>query len=137
MNCHSRIDPLGFALEQYDSLGRWREAYRDGRSIDNSDTLSDGTTVSGPNGLRSYLKSQEPQFQRTFCAKLAGYALGRSESLADAQLVDEMLTGLARDQRVSNLVVRIARSPQFRQHRQLDPGLADTTGQATTTGERP
>ena len=58
INCHARIDPLGFALEPFDPLGRWRDSYRDGGRIDPSGTLLDGTTVSGPDGLRDYLRRE-------------------------------------------------------------------------------
>ncbi len=133
--CHSRIDPLGFALEHYDTLGRWRSEYRGGQPIDDSGTLSDGTRVAGLDGLRKYLKAQEQQFQRTLCAKLAGYAFGRSESLADAQLIDDMTSRLADDSRFSGLVISIVQSPQFRQRRGIDPGLAKATGVMPGAGE--
>ena len=83
INCHARIDPLGFALEPFDPLGRWRDAYGDGRPIDASGTLRDGTTVSGPDGLRNYLRREKTQFHRTISTKLLGYALGRPELASD------------------------------------------------------
>jgi hypothetical protein len=135
MNCHTRIDPLGFALEHYDSLGRWRETYRDGQAIDPSGTLSDGTTISGVDGLKNYLKTQAALVRRTLCAKLVGYAFGRNESLADAQLIDEMLSSLEGDSRFSSLVVRIVASRQFREHRGRAPGLAQAEQPSNTSGE--
>ena len=90
-NCHSRIDPLGFALEHYDPIGRWRDAYRDGQKIEASGTLNDGTTVSGPDGLRDYLRREKTQFHRTISVKLLGYALGRSELASDRPLIDVMV----------------------------------------------
>jgi hypothetical protein len=113
-NCHSRIDPLGFALEHFDSLGRWRDEYRDGKPIDASGTLADGTAISEVEGLRRYLKSQMPQFERTLAAKLAAYALGRGELVSDAELIEQMTAGLAEDSRFSSLIVKIVASPQFR-----------------------
>jgi hypothetical protein len=122
-NCHSRIDPLGFALEHYDALGRWRDAYRDGAAIDPSGTLSDGTRIVGASGLKSYLKQQEPQFQRNLCVKLLGYALGRGELITDEALIDQMLAGLRDgEDRFSDLVVKIVTSHQFCYHRGQDPG---------------
>lgn len=112
-NCHSRIDPLGFALEHYDPLGRWRDQYREGQKIEDSGTLEDGTVVAGREGLNRYLKSQQPQFERTLCTKLIGYALGRVETVADAVLVDEMLAELKADGRLSNAIAKIVASPQF------------------------
>jgi hypothetical protein len=119
-NCHSRIDPLGFALEHFDSIGRWRERYRDGAEIDPSGTLRDGTVVSGHDGLRSYLRSQQTQFRRTFAAKLIGYALGRSESLGDQRLIQDMLADAdSGDDRFSMYVEKLVVSHQFRYHRNV------------------
>jgi Protein of unknown function (DUF1592)/Protein of unknown function (DUF1588)/Protein of unknown function (DUF1585)/Protein of unknown function (DUF1595) len=116
-NCHARIDPLGFALEPFDPLGRWREAYGDGRPIDPSGTLRDGAAVSGPEGLRDYLRREEAKFHRTVGVKLLGYALGRPEMVSDRPLIERMTDGLARGGRVSDLVVRIVTSEQFRNQR--------------------
>ena len=96
VNCHARIDPLGFALEPFDPLGRWRDAYGDGQPIDPSGTLRDGTTVSGPDGLRDYLRREEAQFHRTVSVKLLGYALGRAEMVSDRPLIEQMTDDLAR-----------------------------------------
>ena len=116
-NCHSRIDALGFALENYDPLGRWREQYRDGAMIDSSGTLQDGTHLSGTDSLRKYLREQQPLFERTLCTKLAAYALGRGESVADQKLIEEMQAAIATgNDRFSNLIVKIVTSPQFRYH---------------------
>ncbi|MCZ6698582.1 MAG: DUF1592 domain-containing protein [Planctomycetota bacterium] len=116
-NCHSRIDPLGFALEHYDTIGRWRDTYRDGQKIDSSGILSDGTKISGPDGLRDYLHREKKQFYRTLCAKLLGYALGRVELAYDRPLIEGMMDDTEEDGRFSKLVVRIVMSPQFRNQR--------------------
>ncbi len=119
-NCHARIDPLGFALEQFDPIGRWRDKYRDGQAIDTTGVLSDGSTITGLDDLKSYLKTHRDLFERTLCIKLAGYALGRSESIADVYLIDQMLAGLETDDRFSTLVGKIVTSPQFRYQRGRD-----------------
>lgn len=116
-SCHSRIDPLGFALENYDSIGRWRDHYRDGQPIDSSGTLSDGTTISGPDSLLEYLRREQSQFERTLSVKLLGYALGRAELATDRPLIDDMLLRLREDGRFSELVLRIVTSRQFRNRR--------------------
>lgn len=113
-NCHSRIDPLGFSLENYDAIGRWREHYRDGQAIDASGELNDGTQIDGPLGLRDYLRKNKQLFQRTLCTKLLGYALGRSASVADEKLIGRMMEDLEQDGRFGNLVERIVTSKQFR-----------------------
>ena len=118
--CHSRIDPLGFALEHYDAIGRWRDKFRDGKPIDSTGVLSDGTKISGPDGLRKFLKRQEKQFHRTLCAKLLGYAFGRTELASDRPLIDNMLTGLQTDGQFSKLIVSVVTSRQFRHQRGRD-----------------
>jgi hypothetical protein len=128
-NCHSRIDPLGFALEHFDSLGRWREQYRDGKSIDASGTLADGTAISELEGLRRHLQSQMPQFERTLAAKLVAYALGRGELVSEAELIEQMTAGLSEDNRFSSLIVKIVGSPQFRTVR----GASDARAEAAIT----
>lgn len=132
-NCHARIDALGFALENYDPLGRWRDQYRDGQTIETSGTLNDGTVISGPDGLQGYLKSQQRQFQRTLCTKLLGYALGRAESFADRILVEQMIADLQTGEgRFSNLVTKIVTSRQFRYYH-VDHDNPGTTLGATST----
>ena len=113
VNCHSRIDPLGFALERFDPIGRWRDTYRDGQAIETSGTLNDGTEIADLDGLRRYLRREESQFQRNLSTRLLGYALGRTELASDRPLVEQMLAGLKSDGRFSDLVIRIVTSKQF------------------------
>jgi hypothetical protein len=120
VNCHSRIDPFGFALEHFDSIGRWRDTYRDGQKIDASGTLNDGTEISQFEGLIEYLRKHEPAFHRTLCAKLLGYALGRAEMITDKPLLEQMAAGLKTDNRFSTLVKQVVTSPQFRYRRAQD-----------------
>jgi hypothetical protein len=130
-NCHSRIDPFGFALEYYDSVGRWRETYRDGQAVEVSGVLSDGTVISGLDGLREYLESQKTQVRRAMGAKLLGYALGRSEQISDRVLIDEMVTDTgAGEPGFASLVEKIVASKQFRYKRLVSGSEsvdADTT----------
>lgn len=122
VNCHSRIDPLGFALEHFDSLGRWREAYRDGQKIDASGTLNDGTEICEVEGLLKYLRDHQKEFERTLSAKLLGYALGRAEQISDGPLLQQMTANLQKDPRFSKLISQIVASPQFRfQRSEIDP----------------
>jgi len=114
VSCHSRIDPLGFALEHFDSIGRWRETYRDGQAIDAAGTLNDGTVISELEGLMNYLRTHRSSFDRNLSAKLLGYALGRTEMVSDRPLLDQMVASLKKDSRFSTLVTRIVSSPQFR-----------------------
>jgi hypothetical protein len=114
--CHARIDPFGFALENYDAIGRRREKDAGGQAIDSRTTLPDGTRIEGLDGLRSYLVGKRREaFVRQFCRKLLGYALGRELQLSDEPLIAEMMTRLAQhDYRVSVAVETITSSKQFR-----------------------
>jgi len=135
VNCHSRIDPLGFALEHFDPIGRQRERYRDRQPIDPSGTLNDGTKISGLKGLRAYLQKNEAKFRRTLCSKLLGYALGRAEIASDRPLIKRMMADLEADGRFSKLVLRIVTSRQFRHQRGREPEASATGGCAKTTKE--
>jgi hypothetical protein len=117
VNCHSRIDPLGFALEHYDPIGRWRNEYRDGQPIDSSGVLNDGTEIKGLDGLQQYLRRERAQFRRTLCVKLLGYALGRAEMASDRPLIGQMLGAADDTHPFSELVACIVTSRQFRYRR--------------------
>jgi hypothetical protein len=140
INCHSRIDPLGFALERFDATGRWRERYRDGEPIGDSGTLLDGTDVRGPAGLAAYLKAQRKLFHRTLATKLVGYALGRGQQISDQPLIDALAAWLgAGEARVSQLVTDIVTSTAFRFHRGRAerPAISAALEPARPEGGRP
>ena len=122
MGCHKRIDPFGFALEGFDGIGRARTLDTAGLRIDTRTELPDGSRVDGLEGLRHYLITRRSDdFQRQFCRKLLGYALGRSVQLSDKPLIDSMLTQLnANDGKISTAIEMIVRSPQFREVRGRD-----------------
>ena len=131
--CHMRIDPLGFPLEHYDSTGRWREKYADGKAIDASGDLSDNSRIDGISGLLDYLESkQAQQVQRTMARKLVGYALGRTIQLSDQPLIDS-LTAAGDKSGMSVLVGQIVSSKQFLSH--AEAGKAPVK-RASTTGSR-
>jgi len=112
--CHTRIDPLGFPLEHYDSTGRWREKYSDGKPIDDFGTLTDDNKITGISGLLDYLHTrQADQVQRTLAHKLVGYALGRTLLLSDQPLVDSLVAA-GGGAGFSQLVGDIVTSKQFR-----------------------
>lgn len=112
-SCHTRIDPLGFALEHYDPTGRWRENYLDGKPIDDSGELTGKKVISGADGLLGYLRSRDPQVRRNLSFKLIGYALGRTVLAGDRQLVDQMVAA-GGETPFSKLAAQIATSRQFR-----------------------
>jgi len=113
--CHVRIDPFGFALEKYDAIGRLREKESSGLPVETTAKLKDGTTFDGIDGLRDYLLTKKKDvIVRLFCKRLLGYALGRSVTLSDTSLLDEISRELnTNDGRVSAAVMAILRSPQF------------------------
>ena len=113
VNCHARMDPLGFALEAFDVTGKNREVYRNGLPVESVGHLRDGTKVQGFDGLRTYLKNNIQLFHRTFCTKLIGYAFGRRELLSDHALVDKLMVSLANKEPISRQIEIVVSSPQF------------------------
>jgi hypothetical protein len=131
-NCHSRFDAFGFALENYDPLGRWRDRYRDQKPVEMSGTLRDGKEIVGDKGLHDYLASQQSSFHRTLASKLLGYSLGRRESVGDLPLVSNLTDHMQTAGGMQGLVERIVTSRQFMYHRSsaATPSPAKSTKQA-------
>ncbi len=126
-SCHVRIDPLGFALEGYDTIGRRRPADSARPQTDVQAKLRDGTELDGIDGLRNYLvTTRRDTVVRQFSRKLLGFALGRSVQLSDEPLLDEIGKGLAEhDYKFSAAVETIVLSKQFREIRGKDSQFAD------------
>ena len=127
-SCHQRIDPFGFALEGFDSIGRRRDRDLAGRPIDTQTKLPDGSEINGLTGLRDYLlETRRDAFLRQFYRKLLGYALGREVQLSDEPLLTEIEQRLARsDYRFSVAVDMIVQSRQFREIRGRQAQLAES-----------
>jgi hypothetical protein len=125
--CHVRIDPLGYALESFDAIGRFREKDVNGQPVETRAKLQDGTEFDGPEGLRRYLlTTRRDAVLRQFTRKLLGYALGRGIQLSDEPLLDEIRERLEKcDFRISAAVETIVRSRPFREIRGRDTMLAD------------
>jgi hypothetical protein len=116
-SCHARMDPLGFALENFDGIGAWR-ATEGEQAVDASGTLPDGTHFDGPGGLRAVLLNRREEFVHTVAEKLLTYALGRGLESYDAPAVRAITREAgARDSRWSSLVAGIVRSTPFRMRR--------------------
>ena len=109
--CHVRIDPYGFALEQFDAIGRMQAG-----PVDTQARLMDGTTIDGIAGMQTYIaKTRRDVFVRHFCRKLLGYALGREVLLSDEPLLDQMQRSLEQNGfRFSVAIEAIVTSHQFR-----------------------
>ena len=121
-SCHRIMDPLGFALENFDGIGRWRDVGEAGAPIDASGTLTDGATVDGPATLRAALTAQGENFASTVAEKLLTYALGRGVESFDAPAVRGIVDAAARDgYRWSALIEGIVRSTPFHMRRAAEP----------------
>ena len=122
--CHDRIDPLGFALESFDPIGRFRIADEVGGKIDDTGELKDGTKFQGLKGLRDYLKKNEANFTTQFCRKLLGYSLGRQTLPSDKALIMQMQDSLKKNNgKFSAAVLTIINSRQFL-NRRNEPAVA-------------
>jgi len=116
-SCHVRMDPLGFALEGFDAVGRFRTA-DDGMSIDDSGALPDGTRVDGPSGLRDVLLARRVEVVETLAEKLLTYAIGRGLEASDRSALREIRRRVeSEDYRFSALVEGIVDSVPFRMRR--------------------
>ncbi len=115
--CHQKMDPLGFALENYDGIGAWRT--RDGKDpLDVSGELPTGEKFRGPEELRQLLRKKEGAVRRCLTEKLLTYALGRGMEYADKCHVDPIVAAVRKDQnRFSALVLEIVKSEPFQMRR--------------------
>jgi mono/diheme cytochrome c family protein len=130
--CHGVIDPLGFALEHFDAVGRWTDMDRMARTpIDSSGVMADGTPVDGPVDLRNAILRRPDQFVQTFTEKLMTFGLGRSVEYYDMPTVRRIVREASSDNyRFSSLVMGIVNSEQFRL--KTAPSQADIAAIAAT-----
>jgi hypothetical protein len=118
--CHSRIDPLGFPLEKYDPVGRFRATYADGKAIDDTAQFGGHPAGAGVEGLIAYMKASQPQILKNLSHKLIGYALGRTVIASDLPLIETMANAGANagaEATFGDLIGQIVASPQFRNRR--------------------
>ena len=115
-SCHAKIDPLGFALEHFDAIGRWRETDR-GAAIDAAIDW-DGQKVDGPRAFREALLGRGTEFVRTVTEKLLTYGLGRGVTYYDAPTVRQLVRNLEQDDyRWSSLIMGIVTSDPFQKRK--------------------
>ncbi len=113
--CHAQMDQLGFALENFDAIGEWRDIYASGLPIDASAEFPDGTTFDGPNELRALLLSHADDFLTTAIDRLLTYALGRGLEATDMPTVRQIKRDAAADDyRFAALVQGVVASTPFR-----------------------
>lgn len=116
-SCHSRMDPLGFGLENYDAIGGWRT--EDGKfPVDSTGALPDGRSFSGPNELKTILKADRDAFAQGLTEKLLTYGLGRGLETYDRRTVKEIAGRMPENNyRFSGLVLEIVNSLPFQMRR--------------------
>ncbi|WP_428099898.1 DUF1592 domain-containing protein [Candidatus Rariloculus sp.] len=118
--CHDNIDPIGFALENFNAVGQWRELDRQGLEIDAAGTLADGTPVDGPVELRNALLADPELFAGTVTEKLMIYALGRGLEPADRPVVRQVVRKAAgQNYSLESIILAIVDSFPFQMRRNL------------------
>jgi Protein of unknown function (DUF1592)/Protein of unknown function (DUF1588)/Protein of unknown function (DUF1585)/Protein of unknown function (DUF1595)/Protein of unknown function (DUF1587) len=111
--CHRRVDPLGFALENYDAVGNWRDAVGS-NPIDNAGKLPGIGPFKGVDGLRKVLRGKQEEFVTNLAAQALTYALGRDLGYYDEPALQKITTELAKhDYRYSTLILEVAKSYPF------------------------
>jgi hypothetical protein len=120
-SCHRRMDPLGFALENFDAIGKWRSTTEGGEPVDASGTLPDGTALDGPTGLRSVLEAHREEFVITVTSKLLTYAVGRGLEYYDGPAIRAILRHAGPDYRWSSIILGIVTSPAFQMRARREP----------------
>ena len=119
--CHSVIDPPGFALENFDSVGQWRDKDPDGAPLDVAGTLADGSKVNGPVALREAILSRPDAFVTVVTEKMLTYALGRGLEPSDMPVVRRIVKKAAQnDYRLSSIVMGIVESAPFQMRTKLE-----------------
>jgi hypothetical protein len=113
-SCHARMDPLGFALENFDAVGRWRTLAESGEMIDASGAMLDGSKFNGPAELRRLLVKNPEQFVTVVAEKLLVYALGRGLEYYDGPAIRQMVRGAAgTNYSFESLVLGLVKSTPF------------------------
>jgi uncharacterized protein DUF1592/uncharacterized protein DUF1588/uncharacterized protein DUF1585/uncharacterized protein DUF1595 len=133
-SCHSMMDPFGFALENFDVTGKWRDT-DSGKPIDTSAVLLDGTTIEGVVGLRNALLNRSAQFVTVFAERLLTYALGRAVEASDRSALRKIVRDASlHDYRYSEIILGIVRSLPFQMNRTL-PKVERPTDQTVAIRE--
>ncbi|BEV00423.1 DUF1592 domain-containing protein [Novosphingobium olei] len=129
--CHMKMDPLGFALENFDAVGAWRTSDA-GQAIDNTATLPTGANIAGVGGLRDVLMARRDEFAQAFTERLMTYALARGLGPQDMPAVRAIARQAARDDYRAQTIVRgIVTSPGFTMRKAAMSVAAATPGAAS------
>jgi mono/diheme cytochrome c family protein len=132
--CHRNIDPVGFALENFDAVGQWQEKTREGLEIDSAGVLSDGTPIDGPVALRKAITARPIVFVGTIAEKLMTYALGRGLEPIDMPVVRTIVKDASRSNYAAHAVILgIVKSSPFQMRTKLaNPGTQPAALQAAS-----
>jgi hypothetical protein len=124
--CHTVMDPLGFALENFDGTGMWRDRDRFANTaIDSAGELPDGTKLKGPDDLRNALLRRPEQFVQTFVENLLMYSMGRTKEYYDMPTVRRIVRdAAAKDYKFSAIVQAVVKTDQFKMRRVPQPALS-------------
>ncbi|HEX5228366.1 MAG TPA: DUF1592 domain-containing protein [Bryobacteraceae bacterium] len=121
-SCHRVIDPPGFALENFNPVGQWRDKGADGAPLDVAGVLGDGTQVNGPIALREAIASRPDAFVTVVTEKMLTYALGRGLEPADMPVVRRIVRKAAQnDYQLSSVIMGIVESAPFQMRTKLEP----------------
>jgi cytochrome c5 len=127
-SCHRNIDPVGFALENYDAVGQWRTATREGLAIDTAGVLSDGSKIDSPTALRQALLARPEVFVGTITEKMLIYALGRGLEPVDMPVVRSVVKNAAAENyAMQSIVLGIVKSVPFQMRTTLRGDAAPVT----------
>ena len=128
-SCHRVIDPIGFALENFNPVGQWRTAGADGAALDTVGVLADGAKVNGPVALRNAILSRPDAFATTLTERLMTYALGRGVGPADMPVVRRIVKNAAqRNYALQSIVIGIVESAPFQMRTRLEQAEPAATG---------
>jgi hypothetical protein len=141
--CHARMDPLGFALENFDATGKWRTTESAGPTdtthnpIDASGELADGTKFVGAAGLRRVMQEHSAEFVYRMTERLLTYSLGRGSDWYDAPAIRAAVNGAKKDDyRFSSLLTGIVLSTPFQMRMSQDVEVSQVPPHAKATGTR-
>ncbi len=123
-NCHQILDPIGFGLEKFDAIGRWRDRDSNGQPIDATGELPGGHRFSGPQDLKAILAARTGTVSRNLLERLLAYALGRKLEGYDEIVVDDLMDAIAADGcRMRSLIYGVITSYPFTHRRVEEKGV--------------
>jgi hypothetical protein len=135
--CHAMIDPAGFALENFDAIGRWRPVDESWNALDTSGVLPDGTKFQGAADLRTALVRRPERFANTVAEKLLTYALGRGLEYYDMPAVRKIVSDSAPDYKFQSMILGVVRSYPFLMRRAGAPVPSSQNAVATVQFSHP